>query len=55
VRALAAAAGVKVVPVHIASPVQRNSHDRTIIIAAAAAAIVLATLLRFALYRRRTR
>lgn len=53
VRSLAAASGVKVVPVHVASPAQRNSHDRTIIILGAIAAIAFATLLRLALRRRR--
>ena len=53
VQRLAAASGVKVVPVPVASPSNRNSRDRTIIILGAIAAIALATLLRLALRRRR--
>jgi hypothetical protein len=55
VRRLAAASGVKVVPVRVASPGHRNSRDRTIIIAGAVAAIVFAALLRLALRRPRRR
>jgi hypothetical protein len=55
VQRLAAAAGVKVVPVPVASPSHRNSRDRTIIILGAIATIALATLLRLALRRPRRR
>ena len=55
VKALAAASGVKVVPVQAASPAARNSHDRLIIALGAIAAIALATLLRLALRRSRRR
>jgi hypothetical protein len=55
VRRLAAASGVKVVPVAVASPAHRNSRDRTIIIVGAVAAIAVATLLRLALRRSKGR
>jgi len=55
VERLAAASGVKVVPVPVASPSHRNSRDRTIIILGALAAIAIATLLRLALRRPRRR
>jgi hypothetical protein len=55
VKRLAAASGVKVVPVAVASPSQRNSHDRAIIILGAIAAIAIATLLRLGLRRPRRR
>jgi hypothetical protein len=55
VQRLAAAAGVKVVPVPVAAPSHRNSHDRAIIILGAIAAIAIATLLRLALRRSRRR
>jgi len=51
VRRLAGAAGVRVVPVAVASPSHRNSHDRAIIILGAIAAIAIATLLRLAIRR----
>jgi len=51
VQRLAAASGVKVVPVAVTSPAHRNSHDRAIIILGAIAAIAIATLLRLALRR----
>jgi len=53
VRRLAAADGVQVVPVRIASPARRNAQDRTIIIIASIASIAFATLLRLALRRQR--
>jgi ABC-type Co2+ transport system permease subunit len=46
---------VKVVPVPVASPSHRNSHDRAIIILGAIAVIAIATLLRLGLRRPRRR
>jgi hypothetical protein len=53
---LATAAGVKIAaPTRVATPAQRNAHDRVVIIAASLAAIFAAVLLRFVLRRRRGR
>ncbi len=54
VQRLTSSAGIKVTaPTGIATPEQRNSHDRLIIIAAAVAALLLAAAARLALRRRR--
>ncbi len=55
VRHLAAASGVKVAPVHIASPAKQSMRDRKIIVLGAIVAIALVTLPRVALRRRRRR
>jgi hypothetical protein len=53
VQKLAAAQGIQLAaPSHVATPAQRNSHDRLMIIAAAVGLLVLGGLLRFALRRR---
>ena len=53
VEKLAAAQGIQVAaPAHVATPAQRNSQDRRVIIAAIAGLLVLAGLLRFVLRRR---
>jgi hypothetical protein len=56
VQRMTAAAGVKIVaPAHVATPAQRNTHDRIVIIVASLAAIAAAALLQLVLRRRRRR